>query len=173
LLVVVCNTAGVFWEELCTAVHVPLVNWVEEVVTAIVSRRPDVRRVGLLASLGTIRTRMYDDAFAKRGIEIAALVASEEERLMRAIYDYVKTGGRDVEVARGHVDVVAANVIARGADLVLVGCTELSLMFRAHPPQWQIETVDASQVVAERLIVLAGGHLRSEAAERPVASMEA
>lgn len=159
LLVIACNAANAFVPRVAAAVRVPVLHWIDEVAAGIAASEPAVRTVGLLATSGTVAAGHYARAFARHGIAVAAPGAPAQERVMAAIYGPggVKAGATELCAARAHAEYGAYDTIEAGAELILLACTELSLLFATHRPAWPVRTVDAAQVVAERLVALAGG----------------
>ncbi len=93
------------------------------------------RRVGILATGSTLRSRIYHEALEARGMEVVEPPAGEQEWLDQAIAGRFATGG----ASRGDVETLLA--IARGlasrSDAVLVACTDLSPYLRG------VEAVEA------------------------------
>lgn len=119
LIVMPCNTAHLFLPYLRRAVRIPFIDMIAE--TARVIREP---RVGLLATETTIRTRLYHDACAPFKIEIVTPSPEDQARLMKIIYA-IKGGSYDFPLRA-----IARRLYERGAEAVIVGCTELSLVAR-------------------------------------------
>jgi len=116
-----CNTAHVFLPYLRRAVRIPFVDMIAE--TAKVITEP---RVGLLATETTVRTRLYHDACAPYGVEVLTPFPDEQARIMEIIYA-IKGSVFDGAMRRD-LGVIAHGLRARGAQALIVGCTELSLV---------------------------------------------
>ncbi|MCX7806051.1 MAG: amino acid racemase [Planctomycetota bacterium] len=109
-----------------------MARMVAETVSYIRAAMPGVRRVGILATTGTIISGIYRDALARYGIEaIVPDQAGEQDKVMAAIYDRsfgIKAVSDPVDPrARGIVMEAASGLAARGAQAVILGCTELPL----------------------------------------------
>ncbi|MCL1899737.1 MAG: amino acid racemase [Promicromonosporaceae bacterium] len=122
-LVMPCNTAHTYTQQVQDAVTVPFVSIIDVTVAAARARLPGLRQVGLLATAGTVAAGVYDDAFAP-DVVVLTPSAVDQQRVDRLITQ-VKAG---VHVGRQEVDSVAASLRERGAELVLLGCTELSVI---------------------------------------------
>lgn len=120
-IVMPCNTAHVFLPYLREAVRIPFIDMIAE--TARVVREP---RVGLLATETTIRTRLYHDACAPYGIEIVTPSSEDQARIMGIIYA-IKGGSFDVAIHQ-ELRAITRRLHERGAQALIVGCTELSLV---------------------------------------------
>ncbi|MFN4218398.1 MAG: aspartate/glutamate racemase family protein [Candidatus Bipolaricaulia bacterium] len=122
-IVMPCNTAHVFLPYLRSSVRIPFIDMIAE--TARVIQEPCV---GLLATETTIRTGLYHDACAPYGIEIVTPSSEDQERIMEIIYA-IKGGSLDLTVYRD-LRALASRLHERGAEALIVGCTELSLVVR-------------------------------------------
>ena len=65
ILIIACNTAHAFFEAIQTAINVRLLNIIEETARFFALTYPAVKEVGLLATLGTLRTQIYQETFNK------------------------------------------------------------------------------------------------------------
>jgi len=140
VLAIPCNTAHAFLEDLRREVPVRVLDMVEEVVRAV----PEVGRVGLLATTGTVRSGLYRKAFFEVGMETLEPSPSHQEALMGAVRA-VKAGRH--EEALGPLEEAARELRDAGAEVLVVGCTELSLLLsRWEPP---LPCVDSLDVLAE------------------------
>jgi aspartate racemase len=158
-LVLPCNTAHHFTDEIAAAVRVPLVNIVEETVAEARDRVPDLRRIGVLATSGTARAGVYQRAAAAVGVECVLPDDDDQAEVMRIIYEQVKAGlPADLAAFQGVVD----RLRERGAQVVVLGCTELSVVAADHDLLVTDRTlVDSLEVLARRTIERAGHTVRS------------
>ncbi len=84
--------------------------------------RLGVRRVGLLATKATIEYGLYQRYLGDRGFEVITPSEEEIEKLMREIIRIGAGEGGDREVIAS----IIRNLKRRGAEAVLIACTELS-----------------------------------------------
>lgn len=161
LLVMACNSAAPFTPRVRQALGVEFVDWIGEAVSHIVKAYPDVALVGLLATDGTAQAALYQDRLAEAGVATAT-PAQDVQKLVSQAIDAVKAGTpclarqRDgvLEAARWLVD-------EGGASVLLVACTEISLLFSNNEAEWPAPMIDTLDVVAARTVVRAGGQLRA------------
>jgi aspartate racemase len=115
-----------------------------------------VRETGLMATTGTYRTRLYEQAFEREGVRCHLPSAPERELLMRGIYAGVKAG--DLPLAQGCFAEVA-KVMARQFDLsvMIMGCTEIPLALCAAQGLDALELVDPAALLARVLAQRAYG----------------
>jgi len=154
LLVMPCNTAHAFANEVARAVTIPLVDWVAEAVAHVAARDPRPAASGILATTGTIASCVYQDALEAAGIAAVIPTDREQAAVMAAIY-----GLKGGDAAQPAVAQAASSLVARGAEVLLLACTEL--------PELNLEgdvpVVDPADVVARRVVELAGGTPRRTA----------
>jgi len=148
-IVIPCNTAHYFYEPMQKAVKIPIVHMIRETVAEVAAKYPKARKVGLLATSGTIASGLYEKEFAARGIAVVAPDPDLEENLvMRAVYN-IKAGG-DKQQAEEWLFLAGKSVEKKGAEVVVLGCTEIPLAF--NPERSGVPVVNATRVLAERAI---------------------
>lgn len=158
-VVVPCNTAHHFTDEVAAAVRIPVLSIVDETVDE-VAARPGASAVGLLVTSGTLASGVYQRAAAERGLRVVEPDADDQARVMAIIYDQVKAGRpADVDALRA----VAGRLAERGADVVVLGCTELSVVALQHDLLADPLFVDSLDVLARRTVVRSGHRLRGDA----------
>ena len=121
-LAIPCNTAHAYAHSIRRAVSIPLLDMVQLSVDRIASSRR-VARVGLLASSAVLATELYAKAFAGQGI---AVVYPERQDEVMSLIKAVKRGetGSNVHAALAQI----AAELANQADVLLIGCSELSVI---------------------------------------------
>lgn len=117
-----CNTAHFWADDLAAALNIPLLHIADAALHAL----PDAtRRIGLLSTPATVQAGFYQRRFAARGIDTLIPAADDAARLMSAIRA-VKAGRPDD--ARPPFLAAAQALLDRGADTLLLACTELPLI---------------------------------------------
>jgi aspartate racemase len=145
-LAIPCNTAHAYAESIRRAVSIPLLDMVSLTVEEIASAGRT--RVGLLASTAVHNTALYATAFSAHGIAI--LLPSQQEQVM-ALIKGVKRGdtGLQAQAALGRIALEMADL----ADVLLVGCSELSVIAAGIA----VPFVDSLDVLAQAVVSFAGG----------------
>ncbi len=149
VLVTVCNTAHYFYDELQGSVKIPFINMIEE--TALELKRMGAKRVGIMATTGTVKTRLFQNALTGQGIE--PIIPSEENQqfVMDMIYDNIKANlPLDLEKFKS----VVGELRLHGCDRVILGCTELSVLKKEYALNDYY--VDSLEVLAARAIEACG-----------------
>jgi aspartate racemase len=128
-IVIPCISAHAFLPEIRRASPVPILSLVDESLAGAKKQKPRLRRVGLLASTGTVRSGLFTKTFAKAGIEIITTTEKEQSRVMEAVFGKggVKAGFTEGQPRKLVLD-VARRLIKRGAEAVIAGCTEIPLV---------------------------------------------
>ncbi len=144
-LCIPCNTAHFFYDRVQAAVSVPIFNMVE--LTVLEAKARGVKRVGLLATAGTVAAGVYQSACERHGLVCAVPDAAGQAALMRVIYGDVKRGRRaDMDAFAQAVGCVRR----QGCELAVLGCTELSLVGRDG--QLGDFYLDALQALADEIL---------------------
>lgn len=159
LIAIPCNTAHVFVDRLQPRLAIPIVSMIGETVAAIRQRFPDVRTVGLLATTGTIRSRVYHAQAEAAGLELMTPDEAHQALVMSAIYGErgVKAGYTEGECKQALVSALA-HLVERGARVVVLGCTELPLLLAesdAHAVAGRtVALLDPTAILARRCVAL-------------------
>lgn len=149
-IIMPCNTAHFFAETIQKAVSIPLVNMIEETAKKI--EEMGLRKVGLLATDGTVKGLIYHRALLSRGVQIAVPNKNDQKRVMEAIYEGVKAG--NLELGRKLLLEVARK-LERRVDGIIAGCTEVSVALK--PDDLSVSLIDPLDVIAEKAVRLALG----------------
>lgn len=163
--VIVCNTAHFVLPRLREVSPLPLMELVDETV-AFLARHHAGATVGVLATDGTLASGLYHRPLAERGLRPVSLldVLGEEEDgatlqrrlVMEPIYggpslEGLKLGGANPE-SRARLEAAAGLLVERlGAQVLLLGCTEVSMALRCQELRG-CPVVDPLDVVARAVI---------------------
>ncbi len=125
-IVMVCNAAHVYEPELRRSISIPFVSMIEEAMVKISSEFPRFENVGLLATNGCLQSELYQKQLVGRGLKPVLQSADELERLMRTLAR-IRSGILDEEQRHDILTLIDA-LVARGAQTVILGCTEIALI---------------------------------------------
>lgn len=127
-IVIPCNTSSAFTKEVVSAVDIEVVSIVDATVAEIGRRNPTgISKVAILATEGMIASGNYQNALADSGYEALIPNAECQERVTSIIYDYVKAS---LTPPPELFHKVVEDVRAAGADAIVCGCTELSVVYK-------------------------------------------
>lgn len=150
-----CNTSHVVLAELRENTNLPVINMIEAVVKKVRDIHGAGSKAGIMATDGTIETRLYQKECAKQGI-IPVIPTKENQRhVMKLIYGGIKDGG---SIDYEDFEIVERQFRDQGCDCVIMACTELS----CFKEQYELSDyfVDAMQELALKAILLCGKKLR-------------
>lgn len=148
-----CVTAHYFHEKLDAQICVPVINGVEETADHLYQR--GITCAGIMATDGTIRTGILSEALKSVGITPVVPSAERQKDVMHLIYENIKAGTpADIDRFRA----VQRDLQNQGAQTIILGCTELSLIKRDYPigPGF----IDVMEVLAQCSVVRCGGKLK-------------
>jgi aspartate racemase len=145
---VACNTAHHWAGELAASVRIPLLHIADAAVEALARRPVPPMRVGILATRGTLAAAFYGERLARRGFDWIVPSGEEQRTLVDEAIARVKAGDR--AGARAPFEAAAGALAARGAEAILLACTELPLA--AEGAACPVPLLDASRALAEALV---------------------
>ncbi len=128
VLVLCTNTMHKVADAVQAAVRVPLLHLVD--TTAEAARRAGLSRLGLLGSAFTMEQDFYRDRLAGHGFAVLTPHAGDRAEVHRIIYDELCRGIVREESRQIYRDVIG-RLVERGADGVVLGCTEIELLVGA------------------------------------------
>ncbi len=149
-----CNTSHYFADRLQNEIGIPLINMIRETVHAMTSR--GMKKIGILATDGTIRSGLYQAECSRLGVE--AIVPSDgiQAIVMHIIYNEIKRG---LPGSRSLFAKIDRELRQKGCDGAILACTELSC-FAAEHDLLDYYT-DSMGILVERCILACGGQLRT------------
>jgi aspartate racemase len=125
LLLLCTNTMHKVAAKIQDAIDIPLLHIVD--VTAAAAHQAGVRRVGLVATRFTMEQPFYRDRMESHGIDVLVPDKPGRDLVHRVIYDEL-CRGIVTETSRAKVGTVIEELVARGAEGVVLGCTEVELL---------------------------------------------
>jgi aspartate racemase len=148
IIAIPCNTAHYYIEDLRAGVRVPILSIIEETVSAIMSMPEVPRCVAIFGTDGVRAAHLYDRPLESRGIRCIFPDAAPQRRIMEII-GRIKAG----QAGSGErQELLAFSEHARkaGAEALVLGCTELPLLFRGHRPN--LALLDSTRLLAEAAV---------------------
>jgi aspartate racemase len=147
---ITCMTAHYFIDDLQRNVSYPILNAFIETRKYIFDNYPEVNNIGILATSGTVKTGLFE-----KYLDEVKIIYPEPEtqtgKVMEAIYghDGIKSGnleGRPLQLLKE----AANELIEKGAELLILGCTEIELVLKqCHVSK---PLVDPMEVMANVLV---------------------
>jgi aspartate racemase len=151
-LIICCNTMHTAAPQLEAAARVPLLHIADplgQALKAAGAKKP--------ALLGSRHTMTRDDILSGRlkarfGIEVMTPEGADAAEVDRVIYEEL-TRGQFLEASRARYREIISRLVARGADGVILGCTELPLL--VQPDDSRVPLYDTTTLHAMAAVDLA------------------
>ncbi|KAB1073081.1 aspartate/glutamate racemase family protein [Methylobacterium planeticum] len=163
LIAIPCNTAHAFVDRIQGHLRIPVLNMLDETMAQVAGRHPG-QLVGLLATSGTVESGVYAEAAKRAGVEVIVPDAEHQTLVMEAIYGAsgVKAGFTEGQ-CRYDLRAAIVHLAERGAGVVVLGCTELPLLF---PQAADFDADGATIALLDPTMLLAAACVRHAQAAR-------
>jgi aspartate racemase len=149
-IVIACNTAHYWLNDLQKAVRVPVYNMISGAASYIAERSNEISGpVLLLATVATIRTKLYQDAFAAFDLHLQLPAPQEQEVLDKAIRK-IKSGELAENPYLAEIRSILDKYAAEGTVALLAGCSEVSLLFPYLGSS--LTKFDATAILAKKVV---------------------
>lgn len=152
-MVIICNTAHYFYEDLQSATEIPLLNMPHIAIQTLVEKFPKAKKVGLIATKGTLADGIYQHEIESAGLEVTTGTPHIQDEVMELIYDDIKEHEGEVDATLYH-HILDEMQNEMDADVIVLGCTELSLA-QEKAPDHHYRVIDAQSIIVDKSIELA------------------
>jgi len=143
-----CNAAHYYLSEMRQKVDVPILDMIAETCGNLARYLPSVRAVGLLASLGAVRSGVYQKSLAEAGIDVLMPSDAEQQEIENGIA-HVKAGTHSRSTQETFQS-IGNRLFRSGAGVVILGCTEVPLAF--DPNRVDYPTLNSTKILAEAAV---------------------
>ena len=153
--IVLCtNTMHKLAPDIVASVTVPFIHLGDATAQRI--RAKGYRRVGLLGTKFTMEEDFYIDRLRAHDLDVLVPPTEARADVNRIIYDELCLGVVADPSRRRYREVMAA-LVAAGAECIILGCTEITML--VGPEDTTVETFDTTAIHAETAADFAIGHL--------------
>jgi aspartate racemase len=150
-LVICTNTMHNVADDVGREVGLPLLHIVDVIGDAV--REREMRRVGLLGTRFLVKGRLYQDRLRDRfAVEVLAPGEEDIDTIHQIIYNELCAGKIEASSRRVCADVIS-RLVNKGAEGIVVGCTELPLLI--GPSDVHAPVFDTTRLHAEAAVNLA------------------
>lgn len=150
-MILICtNTLHKVAPQVQSRIRVPLVHIAEAAAEELLSK--GITRVGLLGTKYTMMQEFYREKLTERGIDVLIPEGEEIDLVNRVIFDELCLGVVKEDSKSAYLKVIA-NLQARGAQGILLGCTELGLIVSQEDVS--LPLFDTTVIHAKKAIELA------------------
>ena len=136
-IVIPCNTAHYWYDDLKKKIELPIINMPKEVFSHTKKVCKKDSFIGLLATEGTLKTGVYNKFFDKNYNLIYPSINLQKNSVNKAI-KYVKMG--NVKAASRIIKPAINFLIKKKCKKIILGCTELPIAIFAFKSFKKIET---------------------------------
>ncbi|RQP26339.1 cysteate racemase [Piscinibacter terrae] len=144
-----CNSAHHWYAQMAQASAVPILHIAEASVSQVRVHNPKAQVVGVMSTLGTHSTGIYEQALRDRGFDVLSATPLQFETLVSPGIAHVKAN--EIDQAQAAFEQVALSLFDRGADVIILGCTEIPIGLQrecaAHPARY-VDSTDALTLAA-------------------------
>ncbi|WP_372713027.1 aspartate/glutamate racemase family protein [Ilyobacter sp.] len=126
VVIMPCNTAHYFYDEITEYLTIPFINMIEETAKEIKKVNPESKKVWLLSTQGTYKTKIYDNIFKNYDIEISRPGKAVEDVITDIIYS-IKKG--DTALKNIDKNLLTSYLNSIEGESIILGCTELPVAF--------------------------------------------
>ena len=154
-IVIPCNTAHYWYDDLQKKTKIPIINMPKEVYMYAVKKCKINSRIGLLATEGTLKTGVYNKFFDKKFKLIKPNKFIQSKNVNKAI-KLVKMGSiKDAEKA---IRPAVNFLIKMKCNKIILGCTELPIAIFAFK---SFQKIKKSKMFLDPNLILANSSMRS------------
>ena len=128
--IIICtNTMHKVADEIQAGIKIPILHIADITAQKVLSC--GIERVGLLATIYTMEQDFYKSRLEAKGIKV--LIPKERDRLIvnKVIYNELCLG-KIVEESRAEYKRIIEDLIAQGAEGIILGCTEIGLLVKSE-----------------------------------------
>ena len=158
IIIVACNTIHQrdIFQNIRVADTSRLLSIADAVADEAVPR--NVTRVGMMASEDSVRHGVYDDALGRRGCEVINVSQADQQKINEVIHRAM--GGQLTDRDTETIQRIHDDLIGRGAEATILGCTELAFLYDELSHDDRI--IDSIEVAAKTVLLAATERKRDE-----------
>jgi aspartate racemase len=128
-IVLCANTLHLMVPELEQLVQIPIIHVADATVGELCSQ--DIRKTALLGTKFTMEAAFFKDKLSQQGIEVMIPDADERQFIHQTIFNELDRGLLLAETKVRYLAIIQ-NLIAKGAESVILGCTEIPLLIKSE-----------------------------------------
>jgi aspartate racemase len=125
VMVIGTNTMHIVADQVAAGISIPLIHIADATAAAILAN--GARTVGLLGTRFTMEKEFYRARLESHGLLVLTPGETDRGEVHRVIYDELCLG-RIEDVSRDAYRRIIGDLIARGAEAIIFGCTEIGLL---------------------------------------------
>ncbi len=152
-IVIPCITSHYFIDDIQKEIKIPIINALEITRDYIDNELPHLKKIGVIATTGTIKSGLFQKYLAGKDI-IIPTASEQEQQVMEIIYgpEGIKAGNKTPKITDGLAD-IAEKLKKQEAQAIIAGCTEISLVLKQA--DLDIPLIDPLTLLARKSVSLA------------------
>ncbi|GCF94475.1 aspartate racemase [Enterococcus florum] len=151
-IVLTCNTAHYFFEQLQAKTAIPILHMPREAALKLKERSQAGEKVAFLGTAGSVKAGVYKKELETQGFEVIYPDEEIQDKVNYLIYHDVKEN--DYINSALYLEILSDVFDGLGCNHAVLGCTELSLV-QEHTKDNPYSVIDAQSILADRTIELA------------------
>ena len=153
-IVIPCNTAHYWYNDLQRKIKIPIISMPKEVYLYAKKNCKENSKIGILATEGTLKTRVYNKFFDKNFTLINPKKSLQIRSVNKSI-KYVKMG--KIKNAEKAIKPAVNYLIKRKCKKIILGCTELPIAIFAFK---SFKKIKLSKIFLDPNLILANASMR-------------
>jgi len=157
-VIIPCVSAHVFLADVQQQIELPVLSIFDAVAEAITRDHPEIKKVGLLGTTGTVSGGLFQKRLAQQDITTFVPDDAMQSKIMAAIYDIknTKPSRTRSEITNDLVSAAESLILKKpeGAQGIIAGCTEIPLALKQK--HLSVPYFDAVTILARAAIIKAG-----------------
>lgn len=145
ILVIPCNTAHYYINDVINAVNIPVLNMIDETVNVLKNDGTD--SVALLASTAVLKTGLYEAKIFQFGLNFIVPDQLYQEKLMETIF-LVKSN--EISKAKENIAEIIEHIKQKGAKSIILGCTELPIIVDEN--SYNLKFYNPTQILVQAIV---------------------
>jgi aspartate racemase len=155
-MLIATNTMHKVYPQIQQALKIPVLHIAD--ATAVKTSQAGLSRLGLLGTIYTMQQDFYKGRLEQRfGLQIMVPEVEDQKMVNQVIFEELVVG-RFEEQSRINFQNVIQRLIARGAEGVILGCTEIPLI--VNQDLYEVPLFDTTYLHAEMAVEIALGERR-------------
>ena len=148
-IVIPCNTAHYWYDDLKNKIKVPIINMPKEVYSHTKKICKKNSKIGLLATEGTLKTQIYEKLF-KNKYELIKPLDNLQIKSVNKTIKHVKMG--NIKLAEKSIKPAINYLIKKNCRKIILGCTELPIAIFAFK---SFKSIKISNIYLDPNLILA------------------
>ena len=148
-IVIPCNTAHYWFDDLQKKINIPIINMPKEVFKFTKKSCKKNSKIGLLATEGTLKTNVYN-YFFKKSFDLIQPSQNLQKKSVNKAIKFVKMG--NVRAAEKSIKPAINELVKKKCKKIILGCTELPIAIFAFK---SFKNIKSSKIFLDPNLILA------------------